>query len=331
MGTRTRCWLGSLVVAAAALWASACTGAAPLDPTPPAPTTMVRPAGTIHSGTLETFAIIGDFGTGKGAEAAVARLVASWNPAYVVAVGDVYYASAGGTGTSRYDESIGTYYCPWLANVTTAGARCPQGQAPTNAFFPAMGNHDYWDAGPSPDDYLTYFDLPGAGFHNTSGNERFYDFTHGPIHFFVLNSEPQEPAGTSSTSEQGQWLEAQLAASTTPWNIVIDHRPPYSSDATHGSEPGLQWPFAAWGADAVVSGHAHTYERIVRDGLVYFVNGLGGAPRYDFSEPLEGSAIRYAAAWGAQKVTVTPTDLTFAFYTVDGALIDSYSLRDTGA
>ena len=38
----------------------------------------------------------------------------------------------------------------------------------------------------------------------------------------------------------------------------------------------MQWPFAAWGADAVLSGHAHAYERIERDGIVYFVNGLGG-------------------------------------------------------
>ena len=67
----------------------------------------------------------------------------------------------------------------------------------------------------------------------------------------------------------------------------------------------MQWPFATWGADVVISGHAHTYERIVRDGIVYFVNGLGGASRYDFATPVTGSVARYSANWGAQKVTVS--------------------------
>ena len=70
----------------------------------------------------------------------------------------------------------------------------------------------------------------------------------------------------------------------------------------------MQWPFAEWGADAVLSGHAHTYERVERDGIVYFVNGLGGAARYGFGEPVEGSRARYRDDWGAQKVTVTDTE-----------------------
>ena len=44
-------------------------------------------------------------------------------------------------------------------------------------------------------------------------------------------------------------------------------------------------------ADAVLSGHAHTYERIQRDGIVHFVNGLGGAERYDFGAPVEGKHV----------------------------------------
>ena len=189
-----------------------------------------------------------------------------------------------------------------------------------------MGNHDYTDARPSPDTYLDYFDLPGRGSNSSSGNERFYDFVKGPIHFFVLNSNEQEPAGTSSTSPQAQWLEAQLAASTSQWKIVYDHHPPHSSDDDHGSTTEMQWPFAEWGADAVISGHSHTYERIMRDGIVYFVNGLGGSPRYAFTTPVTGSAMRYNSDWGAQKVTVTATSLQFAFYNTAGELIDSHTL-----
>jgi hypothetical protein len=322
-------------LAALCLLVPACAPASVTEPpaapttvaTTPAPSTSVAstPASSPRAAAT-TFAIIGDYGRGDANEAAVAKLVASWDPAFIIAVGDDYYSPAGGVGTGRYDESTGAYYCRWLKDVTTTGQRCPSGQAPVNAFFPAMGNHDYSDATPAPQSYLTYFRLPGAGILNSSGNERYYDFVEGPVHFFVLNSNPEEPDGTSSTSPQAQWLKAHLAASASAWSIVYDHHPPYSSDTTHGSTAELRWPFATWGADAVLSGHSHTYERIMKDGIVYFVNGLGGAPRYAFGTPVAGSKVRYDADWGAQRVTVTPTTLTFAFYNVAGTLVDTYTL-----
>lgn len=272
------------------------------------------------------FAVIGDYGMDDENEAAVAKLVASWRPAYIITTGDDYYSPAGGKGTGKYDESTGAYYGAWLKDISTTGIRCPEGPAPVNAFFPSLGNHDYSSATPGPKTYLAYFDLPGAGFSNSSGNERYYDFVQGPIHFFVLNSNAEEPDGTSSTSGQARWLEAQLAASTSTWNVVYDHHPPYSSDLFHGSTPSMQWPFAAWGADAVLSGHSHAYERIERDGIVYFVNGLGGATRYFFGFPEAGSRVRYNADWGAQKVTVREDALVFEFWTASGELIDSYRL-----
>ena len=55
----------------------------------------------------------------------------------------------------------------------------------------------------------------------------------------------------------------------------------------------MQWPYASWGADAVISGHDHTYERIFADGIVYFVNGLGGHGTYGFITPVSGSQVRY--------------------------------------
>jgi hypothetical protein len=273
-----------------------------------------------------TFAVIGDYGMDNAHELAVSNMVASWNPAFIVATGDDYYSPAGGSGTGKYDESTGAYYGRWLKDISTTGKRFPVGAAAVNSFFPALGNHDYSDATPSPDTYLKYFTLPGAGFANTSGNERYYDFTQGRVHFFVLNSNPDEPDGTSSTSKQARWLQAGLKNSTATWNVVYDHHPPYSSDNRHGSTGFMQWPFAAWGADVVLSGHAHTYERVMRDGIVYFVNGLGGAARYSFKAPTSGSVVRYRADWGAQKVTVSDTTLRFEFYDTGGSLVDSYEL-----
>jgi hypothetical protein len=274
-----------------------------------------------------TFAVIGDYGVNDQHELGVARLVASWLPAFVITTGDNYYSEAGGTGTGRYDESVGAYYGNWMKDISTTGKRFPVGKAPVNAFFPTLGNHDYTDATPGPETYLTYFTLPGAGFADSSGNERYYDFVEGPVHFFVLNSNPEEPDGTSSTSIQAQWLQRQLAASKSPWNVVYDHHPPYSSDSRHGPTAYMQWPFAAWGADAVLSGHVHSYERILADGIVYFVNGMGGEQDlYTFGTPVPGSMVRYGADWGAQKVVATDTSLTFEFYNIAGVLIDRYQV-----
>jgi tartrate-resistant acid phosphatase type 5 len=201
------------------------------------------------------------------------------------------------------------------------------GTATANAFFPTLGNHDYSDPCDRADSYLAYFRLPGADFVSTSGNERYYDFVQGPIHFFALNSCAEEPDGTGASSRQAQWLQHGLAASTSTWNIVYDHRPPYASDKVHGSSDNMRWPFAQWGADAVLSGHAHVYERVAHDGIPYVVNGLGGASRYDFSaNPVEGSVVRYSDDWGAQRVTVGETALTFEFFDVHGSRIDSYSV-----
>ena len=132
--------------------------------------------------------------------------------------------------------------------------------------------------------YLSYFTLPG--------NERYYDFKRGPVHFFALNSY-KDADGVSATSKQAMWLKDKLAASTYPWKIVFFHHPPYSS-GEHGSNNYMRWPFEAWGADAVLSGHDHDYERIMRDvnndgtKIPYFVSGLGGQSRRSFGSTTLG-------------------------------------------
>jgi hypothetical protein len=284
------------------------------------------------------FAVVGDYGMDNAPEASVANMIASWNPEIIITTGDDYYNSAGGSGSAKYDESTGAYYCDYLKDITTSGTRCPVGLAATNKFFPSLGNHDYTDAGTTnslPTTYTSYFTLPGAGYTSSTTNERYYDFVAGPVHFFVVNSNNgagQEPDGTSSSSVQAAWLQNQLAASTSTWNVVYFHHPSYSSGSGHGSSTWMQWPFAAWGADVVFQGHDHTYERILRDGMVYFVNGTGGASLYGFNTPVTGSVFRYNANYGAQKVTASDSAITFDFYSIDGGgtLQDSYTLTTGG-
>jgi len=293
------------------------------------PVTAVTATQSSEPATLSapmTFAVIGDYGVGNAHELAVSQLVASWMPEFVITTGDNYSAQAGGKGTGRYALSVGAYYGSWLRGASAARFGIAATATP-DAFFPALGNHDYTDAH-GIKSYLDYFSFLRNDVHSSSGNERYYDFVEGPVHFFVLDSNLEEPDGTSNTSRQARWLQRALAASTSRWNIVYEHQPPYSSGAVHGSTARMQWPYAAWGADAVISGHVHTYERIMRDGIVYFVNGAGGDKRYGFaSPPVPGSVVRYNGDWGAQLVVAEDSTLTFNFYNVAGQLVDSYELR----
>jgi len=128
---------------------------------------------------------------------------------------------------------------------------------------------------------------------------------------------------------QAQWLQSALAASTSPWQVVHFHHAAYSSSSNHGSASRMQWPFEAWGVDAIFQGHDHTYERIHKDDngdniiVPYFVTGNGGAGLYGMGSPISGSQFRLGSGdgtvWGAVKVTATANSITFEEYTIADA------------
>ena len=255
------------------------------------------------------FAVIGDFGSGDRNEEDVANLVKSWNPDFIVTTGDNNYPDG---EASTIDNNIGRYYAQFIYPYT--GAFGP-GSPNINRFFPALGNHDLDNnAGTPGQPYVEYFTLPG--------NERYYDFVQGPVHFFMVNSDSREPDGITSSSVQGNWLRTRLAASTAQWKLVIMHHPPFSSRT---SWQNLQWPYKEWGATAVFSGHAHVYERILRNGFPYITNGLGGDSTGSFSGGLDGSVARFGANYGAMLVRVSSTSITFQFVTRSGVIIDTFT------
>ena len=268
-----------------------------------------KPAPPAEPRTLH-FAVIGDYGSGSADEAAVASLVAGWNPEIVVTVGDNNYPLG---EASTIDDHIGQFYSAFIHPYT--GAYGPG--AAENRFFPSLGNHDWYTAGAVP--YLAYFTLPG--------NERYYDFVRGPVHFFAIDSDPSEPDGVTSDSVQAQWLKSKLAASHAPFKVVYFHHPAYSSSTVHGSEIFLQWPYREWGADLVLAGHDHTYERIVRDGFPYFVCGLGGFSEYALSNaPVSGSAARFNGDFGAMVVDADSDAMSMSFVTRAGTVVDTFTL-----
>lgn len=262
------------------------------------------------------FAVIGDYGSGDEDEAAVADLVKSWNPDFIITTGDNNYDDG---AEATIDENIGQFYHEFI--FPYKGAYGPGAQF--NRFFPTLGNHDWStrkeiDGQVLPYPYLDYFELPG--------NERYYDFVSGPVHFFALDSDSKEPDGVGRSSIQAQWFKERLAAATAPWKIVYMHHAPYSS-GPHGGTDWMQWPFEEWGASAVISGHDHIYERILLAGFPYFVNGLGGHSRYELKTPVEGSQVRYRENYGAMLVEAGPWTMDFQFINIDGEVIDSYQLE----
>lgn len=283
-----------------------------------------------HSASAATrFAVMGDYGSGSIAESQVAALINSWQVDFIVTTGDNSY------GSNSIDYNIGQFYSPYIgAYVGGYGSG-----SPINRFFPSAGNHDYSDGGGFTV-YLSYFTLPGANIPTTatSGNPRYYDFIRGPVQFFAINSNFQEVDGTTLNSAQGLWLQSQLDSSQAPWKIVFMHHPPYSS-SQHGSTPGMQWPFENWGASLILTGHDHTYERILRDdnndgdSLTYVVSGLGGRSIYSFPtlNLVSGSRVRFNGTYGANLVEATDSTLLIKFVTIAGLTVDSVLLTRSPA
>ncbi len=263
------------------------------------------------SDTYVKFAVIGDYGFAGLPETEVANLVKTWKPDFIITTGDNNYPSG---SSSTIDQNIGQYYYDYIYPYTGSYG---SGSATENRFWPSMGNHD-WNSVEGSAPYTNYFALPN--------NERYYDYIKWPVHFFVIDSDGRDPDGTSSASVQGTWLQNKLAAATEPWKIVYFHHPPYSSGAKHGSTAYMQWPLKEWGADVVLSGHEHNYERLYIGNLVYFVNGAGGNNLYSFGTPINGSQFRYNSAYGAQLVTASSTELTFKFINTKGRTIDAYTM-----
>ncbi len=253
-------------------------------------------------------AVVGDYGTDTDKSAEVGALVASLNPDHVFTLGDNNYPIG---AAATIDDHIGQYYSAFIANYQGSYGN----GAAQNRFWPAPGNHDWGTPNLTP--YVEYFTLPG--------NERYYEIDLGLVHLFAVDSDIHEPDGYTAGSLQAAWLKHALLQSTACWKLVYFHHPAYSS-AQHGSDEDLQWPFEAWGADAVLAGHDHTYERLAVGGIPYFVNGLGGASTYSFHTPLPESVVRYNAEYGAMTIAATSTELAFEFINVDGERIDFHTV-----
>ncbi len=191
-------------------------------------------------------------------------------------------------------------------------ARCyePSWGRHTARTRPAPGNHEYRTSGAAG--YFAYF---GAAAGDPA--KGYYDYTTGAWHVIVLNSSCVAVGGSAAGSAQEHWLRAVLAASPAACTVAIWHHPAFSSSSQHGSHSGMRPFWQAlydFGADVVLAGHDHVYERFapqtatgVADpafGIRQFTVGTGGSSHHRFANALPNSEMRNNDTAGVLKLTL---------------------------
>src|SRR5215213_9945325 len=165
--------------------------------------------------------------------------------------------------------------------------------------MPSLGNHEYYNSTDPTIMSKPYFDYFSAqnGFKTPAApvpspglvrGKGYYSYDAGSWHVIVLNSNCSEVGGCAASSSQGQWLQADLANYPASCTLAYWHHPLFSSadGASDVSKPFWDILYTE-GADLILSGHSHYYERFAPQdpqgnldatyGIREIVSGTGGA------------------------------------------------------
>jgi hypothetical protein len=198
---------------------------------------------------------------------------------------------------------------------------------------PVPGNHDYNT--PDGSAYYDYFE--GRAGDPTKG---YYSFNVGTWHVVALNSICSKVGGCRPLSPQVRWLKADLEAHPNRCTLAYWHHPRFSS----GDGATLRRTEAFWhvlyeaGADVVLNGHDHDYERFApmnpagqadaRRGIRQFVVGTGGANLTRLYRLADNSQVWTRDNHGVLELTLRRTGYDWRFLAAgSGAVIDQGSER----
>ena len=189
--------------------------------------------------------------------------------------------------------------------------------------LPVPGNHDYVTAGAAG--YFGYF---GAAAGDPA--EGWYATDLGAWRIYALNSDCWAIGGCGAGSAQERWLRDDLESNPRACVLAIWHHPRFSS-GDHGSDPmtsALWQALADAGAEIVVNGHDHDYERFGPQdvngtadpgGIVEYVVGTGGRSHYAFGTPIANSVVRDSSSFGVVRFDLDAGGWASTFVPVAGA------------
>lgn len=232
-----------------------------------------------------------------------ARMIATYNQdsAYqslIISVGDLVNS---GNYESDWDAQ---FFNPSYPNIQTMLANDP--------YQSAMGNHEGSGAL-----FVKYFPYPFVA-------GRYWSFDYGPAHFTIIDQYTSYGPG----SDQLQWIEDDLAATTKPWKFLVFHEPGWSA-GDHENNTTVQnyiQPLCLqYGVSIVFGGHNHYYARALVDGVEHITTGGGGAPIYQ-PIPTYPNIVATAMAYHFCKIEIDGPRLNFVAVNTSGNVLDSFSL-----
>lgn len=193
-----------------------------------------------------------------------------------------------------------------------------------NRTMPVPGNHEYHAEEASG--YYQYF----------KDISPYYAYNLGSWRIYALNSE----IDIAEDSPQLEWLRQDLTENPRQCVLAYWHQPRWSSGTTHGNSKAIQ---AVWqilfdaGAELVLNGHEHNYERFMPMdskglanplGLREIVIGTGGADFYPFGDPLPTSEVRNNTTYGVLKLTLRSGGYDWQFIPVTGSTFSDSGSTD---
>jgi hypothetical protein len=256
--------------------------------------TVAGPVALIAAGDIASCTSTGD--------SATAKLVGAM-PGTVAVLGDSVYPDG---SRSQFNDCYDPAWGPFLDRTR-----------------PAPGNHEYRT--PDAAGYFAYF-----GARAGDPADGWYAYDLGAWRVYALNSNCDEIGGCDAGSAQVAWLRADLAADPRQCVLAYWHHPRYSS-ARHGSQAqtdGLWDALYDAGAEIVLNGHDHVYERFAPQsdagvldtgrGMVEFVVGTGGFSHYEFPRVLSTSRVRDGTTFGVLDLTLAAGSWTARFVPIAG-------------
>ena len=230
-----------------------------------------------------------------------AALVEALEPDAVLALGDLQYDH------SRYGKYLQSYHPSWggfkeITRPAPGGEESGAGR---------RGYQRYWGARAAPEGLS------------------WYSFDVGAWHVVSLDSNCPGFIGCDAGSAQEQWLRADLAANPKPCTLAFWHEPRYSSAGQSALGMTAIWQaLHDAGAELVLSGDAHNYERFApmgangdidrARGVRQFVVGTGGESLQSFRKRQPGSLVRRSGTFGVLQLRLHPGSYDWRFVRESG-------------